>query len=95
MADETKIREGGGIQRNEPIQGRPVTRKTEKTTEPFRTEKTEISDEARILREFVPQVVSRIEKEREDEPKPAKNSEIARSLIEELVKTILAKKFLE
>lgn len=61
-------------------------------SQPGVKEKAEISDTAKILTEFVPKVLSAIDKPQERESKPASNSEIASALLEELVKTILAKK---
>ena len=58
-------------------------------------EKAEISDTAKILTEFVPKVLASIDKTEERESRPASNSEIASALIEELVKSVLAKKIKE
>ncbi len=62
-------------------------------------ERAEISEEAKILNEFVPKVLASIERsessEMEAKAKPASNSDIAGAFLEELIKTILAKKLSE
>lgn len=62
-------------------------------------ERAEISEEAKILNEFVPKVLAALEKSEsvkvESKAKPASNSEIASAFLEELIKTILAKKSIE
>ncbi|MCS7212868.1 MAG: hypothetical protein NZ927_01380 [Candidatus Calescibacterium sp.] len=96
MADEIKIRGTGGTTRTESVYNKG-SKKIEQQKESMfgTTEKAKISEEARILGEFVPKVLSAIDKERQVEPKPATNSDIAKSLAEEIIKAALAKKFIE
>ncbi len=95
MADEIKIKGTGGVPKTDSLHNRNI-RKVSYGESVIKTERTTISEEAKILREFVPKILASIEKERNIEPKPtASNAEIAKSLTEELVKSILAKKFIE
>lgn len=96
MADEIKIRGTGGTARTESVYNKG-SKKIEQQKESMfgATEKAKISEEARILGEFVPKILSAIEREKQVEPKPATNSDIAKSLAEELIKAVLAKKFIE
>lgn len=95
MADEIKIRETGGAGRTESLYNRQSVKRPERKSDVISSEKTQISEEARILQELVPKVLSRIEKEREDEPRSATNADVAKALTEELIKALLAKKFIE
>ena len=90
MADEIKIKATREISKAEPSS---LVKKDVVSQKVSRADKPEISEEAKIFSEFVPKVLQALDKEVDKESKPASNSQIASSLIEELVKAILSKKF--
>jgi hypothetical protein len=94
MADEIKVKITKDITRIENIQNQKSQQGKIVRSEGKITEKTEISETAKILTEFVPKIIKSIQESEnvERESKPAENSQIAASLIEELIKSILTKK---
>lgn len=94
MADEIKVKITKDITRIENIQNQKSQQGKIVSSGGKIKEKTEISEEAKILTEFVPKIIKSIQESEnvERESKPASNSQIAASLIEELIKSVLTKK---
>jgi hypothetical protein len=91
MADEIKIK---GVHELSKAETKTLdkVKKVEIPTKLSVKDKSEISEESKIFAEFVPKVLQALDKEVDRESKPASNSQIASSLVEELVKAVLSKK---
>ncbi len=91
MADEIKIK---GIRELSKVETKTLDRvkKGELSSKLSIKDKSEISEESKIFAEFVPKVLQALDKEVDRESKPASNSQIASSLVEELIKAVLSKK---
>jgi hypothetical protein len=91
MADEIKIK---GVHELSKVETKTLdkVKKGELSAKLSIKDKSEISEESKIFAEFVPKVLQALDKEVDRESKPASNSEIASSLVEELIKAVLSKK---
>ncbi len=95
MADDIKVKITKEINRVEPPRTRVEKIKPEVrgSSAPV-SEKPQISEEAKILTEFVPKILAQIEKT-EPQAKTTENvtnRDIANSIVEEFVKAIISKK---